>query len=282
MEDKIQTLYEHAHGGLMARNASRKGEIIGDMILLYGNILHCGGRDAADLLQPEGPPVSPARIEQPGQPDLLRMVHPRDLNQRKPGTREGRAIFLHAIAHIEFNAINLALDAIYRFRNLPSDYYRDWLSVAEEETQHHHLVIERLSELGYKYGDFPVHNGLWDIARRTDSDLISRLAMVPCVFEARGLDVAPPMIKKLIAVGDPKSAEILQLILDQEVAHVAIGLRWYRYACGQQGVDPLDRFIELIGEYLPGRPQGPFNFHHRRLAGFSSEWMNRLESLRRN
>ncbi len=276
MEDKFESLYELAHCGLMAKNACMKGEIIDDMIQRYEAM------DPTVLLEEEGIPLPPLRIEQPGQPGRLDLVHPRELNQRKLGSPKGRAIFLHAIAHIEFNAINLALDAIYRFRNLPSGYYSDWLSVAEEEAQHHRLIVQRLSALGYKYGDFPVHNGLWDIARRTDTDLVSRMAMVPCVFEARGLDVAPPMIDKLIAVGDQKSAEVLQLILDQEVAHVAIGLRWYRYACCQQGVDPLDRFVELIGEYLPGRSQGPFNFHHRRLAGFTGEWMTRLQSLNPN
>ena len=218
-------------------------------------------------------------IRYPGQPGSLQLVHPKMLKQRKLGSPEGRAIFLHAIAHIEFNAINLALDAIYRFRDLPDEYYRDWLTVAAEEARHHRLIAERLVALGFQYGDFPVHNGLWDIAYRTRHDLVSRMAMVPCVFEARGLDVTPPMIGKLQAVGDHESADILQLILDEEIGHVAIGIRWYQFACQQQGLQPVKRFGELLDEYLPNRFMGPFNVPMRLAAGFSPQWIDYLEEM---
>ncbi len=256
----------------MARSAAQKEEVIGRMIA------HCNSDSFSEGDPCRSGNCQTLRIEQPGHPDSLNMVHPRDLKQRKLGTVEGKAAFLHAIAHIEFNAINLALDAIYRFRDLPDNYYQDWLRVAKEESEHHKMLVQRLSELGFEYGDFPVHNGLWDIALRTDSDLVARMALVPCVLEARGLDVTPPMIAKLNANEDQQSANILQVILDQEVDHVAIGLRWYRYACDQQGIDPLDRYIELIASYLPGRRQGPFNDHHRKLAGFPGEWMGRLKA----
>ncbi len=219
------------------------------------------------------------RIAQPGQPATLVMVHPHNLKRRKLSTAEGRACFLHAIAHIEFNAINLALDAVYRFRGLPVCYYRDWLRVAAEESRHHHLLVRRLQQLDSDYGAYPVHNGLWDIARRTDHHFLSRMALVPCVFEARGLDVTPPMIVKLRAVGDADSADILQHILDEEVAHVSVGIKWYRYACGLDAVNPIERFMDLMQEYLPNRRQGPFNTSKRQAAGFSAEWMDRLQQL---
>ena len=224
----------------------------------------------------EGAHPAPLELETPGQPDSLRYVHPRELKQRRLSTEAGRACFLHAIAHIEFNAVNLALDAVYRFRDLPAEYYRDWLRVALEEVTHHQLLVDRMWHLGYRYGDFPVHSGLWDIANNTSGSLLHRMALVPCVLEARGLDVTPPMIEKLTAVGDLESAGVLQVILDQEVEHVAIGIRWYKFACRLENVDPVERFVELVNDNLPNRLRGPLNTKHRLDAGFTSDWLERL------
>ena len=258
----MSDLHYWAHKALMACSMEEKSTLIESM----GHL-------------PEALPdadIAPKKIEQPGYPDKLRFVHPRSLKQRRLSTEEGRACFLHAIAHIEFNAVNLALDAIYRFRQLPDDYYKDWLRVAAEEVSHHQLLVERMRELGFEYGDFPVHKGLWDIAILSDENLMIRMALVPCVLEARGLDVTPPMIEKLNAVGDQKSAGVLQVILDQEVDHVAIGVRWYRFACQRENVDPVDRFMDLLAANLPNRVHGPFNAQQRLEAGFTADWLDRL------
>ena len=217
----------------------------------------------------------------PGYPGRLRLVDPREVARRSLGTVEGRACFLHAIAHIEFNAINLALDAAYRFGGLPDAFYRDWLEVARDEARHHAMLADRLGELGYRYGDFPAHNGLWDIACRTAHDLVSRMAMVPCVMEARGLDVTPGMIRRLRDVGDDRSAGILDCILREEERHVAIGVSWYRWACGERGLDPVPTFFSLLETYLPHRLSGPLNVDRRRAAGFDDAWLHRLESAAR-
>jgi uncharacterized ferritin-like protein (DUF455 family) len=218
-------------------------------------------------------------IADPGRPLQPQLVHPRDLKARKLHTAEGHAAFIHALAHIEFNAINLALDAIYRFRDMPADYYGDWISVAVEEAYHHDLLAEHLQTLGFRYGDFPAHSGLWDMALRTDADLLLRMALVPRVFEARGLDVTPPMIERLKQHGDTRGAEILGIILGDEVGHVAIGNRWYHWACEKRGVDPAKTFVDLINEYLPGRVKGPFHLAARLEAGFTEQELQQLENL---
>ncbi len=217
----------------------------------------------------------------PGYPDRLHLVDPREVPRRSLGTIGGRACFLHAIAHIEFNAINLALDAVYRFGGLPDEYYRDWLEVARDEARHHAMLEDRLEELGYCYGDFPAHNGLWDVACRTAHDLVGRMAMVPCVMEARGLDVTPGMICRLRDVGDDRSANLLECILEEEERHVAIGVSWYRWACGKRGLDPVPTFFSLLETYLPNRPLGPLNIDRRRAAGFDDAWLRQLESAAR-
>lgn len=223
--------------------------------------------------------VADREMPLPGYPDRLSLVDPRDVPRRSLGTIEGRACFLHAIAHIEFNAINLALDAVYRFGGLPDDYYRDWLEVARDEACHHAMLEDRLEELGYRYGDFPAHNGLWDVACRTAHDLVSRMAMVPCVMEARGLDVTPGMIRRFRDVGDDRSAGILETILEEEERHVAIGVSWYRWACRERRLDPVPTFFSLLETYLPHRLSGPLNIDRRRAAGFDDAWLRQLESV---
>ena len=218
----------------------------------------------------------PEPIRSPGRPPQLVLVHPRDLPRRGLGSVDGRAAFIHAIAHIELNAIDLAWDAAYRFRGLPAQFYVDWVMVANDESRHFVLLRDRLRELGYDYGDFDAHNGLWEMAEKTADSGLARMALVPRVLEARGLDVTPGMIVKLRSLGDDVTAGILDIILREEVAHVAAGSRWYRWHCQREGVEPRGRFRELLREYATGVLHRPFNTQARLEAGFDLE---ELESL---
>ena len=215
----------------------------------------------------------------PGRPSRPELVSPRFLKPRKLHTPEGKAAFIHALTHIEFNAINLALDAVYRFSNMPREFYTDWLKVAVEEAHHFELLAERLNELGYRYGDFPAHGSLWEMAVKTETGVLERMAMVPRVYEARGLDVTPGMIERLQKMGDSRSADILVLILRDEIGHVAAGNRWYLWACEQANQDPQQTFKDLIQEYRPGPVKGPFNYEARLQAGFTQEELKGLEQL---
>lgn len=215
----------------------------------------------------------------PGRPPKPALVHPRDLPKRGLGTHEGRAAFIHAIAHIEFNAIDLAWDAVYRFRNMPDVYYANWVSVANDEARHFAMLRERLQQLGYDYGDFGAHNGLWEMAEKTAHDGLARMALVPRVLEARGLDVTPGMIVKLRSLGDDATVAILETILREEVAHVAAGSRWFRWFCERAGVEPEARFRELLAEYARGVLHGPFNIEARSAAGFGEDELAALQQL---
>lgn len=224
-----------------------------------------GDEPAADAADPRVP-------GRPARPELIR---PRDVPTRGLGTVAGRAALIHAVAHIEFNAINLALDAAWRFRGLPDGYYADWLSVARDEARHFAMLRARLISLGYDYGDLPAHNGLWEAAEKTARDVLERMCCVPRVLEARGLDVTPGIIHRLTEIGDPETVAILDVILAEEVGHVAIGSRWYRWLCAQRGVDPLSTSRRLLAE------QGmnirlPINEAARRAAGFDEEEMSLL------
>lgn len=220
----------------------------------------------------------PEAIRMPGRPLRPALVHPRDLPRRGFGSDEGRAAFVHAIAHIEFNAIDLAWDAVYRFRGLPREYYADWVGVASDEARHFAMLRARLQQLGFDYGDFDAHNGLWEMAEKTAHDGLTRMALVPRVLEARGLDVTPAMITKLRALGDDATVAILEVILREEIAHVAAGSRWFRWYCNRAGVAPGPRFNELLAEYARSVLHGPFNFDARSAAGFDDD---ELEALRR-
>ena len=217
-------------------------------------------------------------LEHPGRPARPRLVAPKDVAHRKLSTAQGRAAFIHAIAHIEFNAINLALDAVYRFQDLPREYYLDWSRVALEESQHFLMLRERLAQIGCDYGQFDAHNGLWEMAVKTRDDLVARMALVPRVLEARGLDVTPGMIRKLQGQGDRKTAEILEIILEQEIGHVAIGSRWFRYACKRQGLAPEPTFKILLEKYYTGRVQKPLHLEARRRAGFKESELDALQN----
>jgi uncharacterized ferritin-like protein (DUF455 family) len=225
----------------------------------------------------DAPPPTP--IGMPGRPERPLLVHPRDLPRRGFGTVAGRAAFIHAVAHIEFNAIDLAWDAVYRFRGMPREFYADWVNVAHDEARHFVMLRERLREFGHDYGDFDAHNGLWEMAEKTAHDGLARMALVPRVLEARGLDVTPGMIAKLRSLGDDETADILAVILHEEVAHVAAGSRWFRWFCERAGVDPVPRFRELLAEYARAVLYGPFNHAARSAAGFDEEELAALEKF---
>jgi uncharacterized ferritin-like protein (DUF455 family) len=213
----------------------------------------------------------------PGRPDAPRLVPHVALAPRSPFTPAGRAALLHAVAHIEFNAINLALDAVWRFAGMPAGYYRDWLGVAGEEALHFSLLCEHLRDsLAHRYGDFDAHDGLWTMVEKTRHDIVARMALVPRTLEARGLDAAPPMQAKLARAGDRRAVEILDVILRDEVGHVAIGNRWYRWLCERDELDPLAHYAQLARHHEAPRPRPPFNLEARRRAGFSSAELERL------
>ncbi len=223
---------------------------------------------AAGALRPD-PCAAFDDATRPGRPGAPRLVHPRDVPQRGVGSDEGRAALLHAIAHIEFNAIDLALDAVWRFGGLPEAWYLDWAGVAAEEALHFGLLADELGRRGHAYGDFDAHDGLWAMALRTRGDALARVALVPRLMEARGLDVTPQIQARLASAGDEAGRAILQRILDDEVGHVAIGNRWYAWLCAREGVDPLGGWDALASRHGASSPRPPFNRDARLRAGFT-------------
>jgi uncharacterized ferritin-like protein (DUF455 family) len=228
--------------------------------------------------------VSPGRkldepADLPGRPERPELVEPRKLGRRSMQSPEGRAVLLHALAHIEFNAINLALDAVWRFCGMPEAFYVDWLKVAAEEAHHFSLLSARLAEFGHAYGDFPAHDGLWDMCERTRGDVLARMALVPRTLEARGLDASPPIRARLQQAGDHASAAILDVILRDEIGHVLIGNRWFRHLCDQASIDAHRTYLRLSDEYHAPKLRGPFNFEARRDAGFEEEELAALAGL---
>jgi uncharacterized ferritin-like protein (DUF455 family) len=240
--------------------------------VLYDSVLE-GSADCSPLTlidQPSG---------LPGRPDRPELVEPRKLGRRSMQSPEGRAVLLHALAHIEFNAINLALDAVWRFGGMPAAFYTDWLKVAAEEAHHFSLLVARLAEFGHAYGDFPAHDGLWDMCERTRGDVLARIALVPRTLEARGLDASPPIRARLQQAGDLASAAILDVILRDEIGHVLIGNRWFRHLCEQDGLDPHSTYVRLADQYHAPKLRGPFNFEARRDAGFDEAELAALAGL---
>ena len=219
------------------------------------------------------------QICEAGIPEKPALVPPREVPSRGVGSEHGRIILAHAIAHIEFNAINLALDAVYRFRDLPHEYYSDWLKVAAEEAYHFSLLNHYLQQRGYQYGDFPAHKSLWEMAQRTAHDVMIRMALVPRVMEARGLDVTPGLIKKLQHAKDLELVAHLEIIFRDEIGHVAIGSKWFNYFCAQRQLDARATFGQLINEYMNGTLKGPFDEVARMQAGFSEHEMADLRAL---
>jgi uncharacterized ferritin-like protein (DUF455 family) len=226
--------------------------------------------DAAAWRDPDAGATLAEPAGLPGRPARPRLVPPKDVPTRSQFTLEGRCALLHAIAHIEFNAINLALDALWRFAGLPPAYYHDWLSVAAEEATHFALLRAHLASLGHAYGDFDAHDGLWTMVERTAADPIARMALVPRTLEARGLDATPPMQARLARAGDHRAVEILDVILRDEVGHVAIGNHWYRWLCRRDGLDPIAHDALLVERHRAPRLRPPFNKAARQAAGFTA------------
>lgn len=247
---------------------------------LYGALLACDiedkcrrvrviktGLDGGCLHVDDAAPPEP--IVDCGRPSRPVLVAPNQLRKRRPGSPEGHAALLHAIAHIEFNAINLALDCAYRFRGLPETFYRGWVDVAAEEAMHFGLLRERLQALGSDYGAFAAHNGLWEMTVQTASDPLARMALVPRVLEARGLDATPPIMDKLRAIGDAATCRVLDIILRDEIGHVALGDHWFRYFCALKGLAPEPTYLILMAQFNAPWPKPPLNLPARRKAGFS-------------
>jgi uncharacterized ferritin-like protein (DUF455 family) len=233
-------------------------------------VIAIGAAQAAGNLDVDTSISLPA-VPEPGRPARPLLVEPRDLPRRKLASAAGRAALIHALAHIEFNAINLALDAVARFENLPPQYYRDWLRVACEEAHHYGLLASHLESLGFAYGDFPAHNGLWEAAAKTAGDVLARMGLVPRILEARGLDVTPGIQNRLRQAGDHDAVAILEIILRDEVGHVAIGNQWFGHLCALRGVGHESTFDRLLKEYGVAAPHPPFNEEARLRAGFRAE-----------
>lgn len=229
----------------------------------------------ARALDPDEAPDAGEQIFEPtgipGRPAQPELVAHTELKQRSVRTTEGRAALLHALAHIELNAIDLAADMVWRFAGMPDGFYRQWAIVAQEEALHFQLLRDHLRAIGYDYGSFAAHNALWEMAEKTKADLLARIALVPRTLEARGLDASPPIKAKLVAAGDLRAGEILDAILRDEIGHVAVGNHWYRVLCDQRGLDHVSTYGQLAERYGAPRPRGPFNLEARRAAGFNDD-----------
>ncbi|OYW78583.1 MAG: hypothetical protein B7Z19_06905 [Polynucleobacter sp. 32-46-5] len=207
----------------------------------------------------------------PGRPQKPELVPPLEVPKRRMDTIEGRASLLHSLAHIEFNAMNLALDAIWRFPNMPTQYYEDWLKVAKEEAYHFSLVNEHMQSYGFAYGDFLAHNSLWEMVERTTDAVIARMALVPRTMEARGLDAVPGIRDRFKQIKDAKAVEILEIILHDEIGHVFIGNRWFNFLCAKDNLSPITTYRDLARQYRAPTLRGPFNVEARQQAGFTQE-----------
>ncbi len=219
--------------------------------------------------------------ERPGRPDLPLLIDPKDVPRRSPFTAEGHAALMHSIAHIEFNAINLALDAVWRFNNMPEAYYRDWVQVALEESQHFQSLQSHMQRQGYAYGSFPAHDGLWTMCDNTRHDVVARMALVPRTLEARGLDATPLIQAKLRKVGTSQAheaCEILDTILREEVGHVAIGNQWFHWLCQREGLEPASFYAQAAVRHAAPRPKPPFNMLARKRAGFTEAELQALQA----
>lgn len=214
------------------------------------------------------PPLTPAR---PQKPELL---NPRDVPRRRPGSPQGRIALLHAVAHIELNAVDLHWDIIARFADvkMPMGYYDDWVKAASEESKHFNLISDCLEDMGSHYGALPAHAGMWRAAEDTVDDFMGRLAVVPMVLEARGLDVTPGMIEVFSKAGEVQAVEAMNVIYSEEVAHVAYGSKWFHFLCGRHDLDPKEVFHELVRTYFHGPLKPPFNEEKRAEAGLPPDF----------
>lgn len=218
-------------------------------------------------------------LVEPGRPDKPVLIPPKDVPRRKIKSDEGKAAMVHAFAHIEFNAINLAWDLIYRFQDMPVEFYQDWAHVAAEETKHFKLLQNNLKDMQYDYGDFPAHDGLWTIAEKTKHDILLRLAVVPRIMEARGLDVTPSLIERFRNIGDDKIVDILEIIYEEEIGHVNLGSKWYSYICNKRQQKPEETFKNIIKEFLPSVKTKKINHEARLMAGFTKAELDCLEKI---
>lgn len=261
-------LFDTARECLMARDLEEKLRLTEDAFQAWRR----GWLSTDAIAAPQAVPV-------PGRPPQPLLVSPRELPRRRLSSLQGHAALLHAVSHIEFNAINLAWDAVYRFRGMPAGYYTDWVRVAAEEAVHFRLLRGRLRELGHEYGDFPAHNGLWEMAVETAGDVLLRMALVPRVLEARGLDVTPGMRQRLGEIGDWQAQQVLDIVLRDEIGHVAAGTHWFREICADRELRAEETFRDLITQHLKGRIKPPFHTEARLAAGFSLEELRMLEAL---
>ncbi len=265
-----------------ADKLARVGALTVDLTALDTELSNAGQPDTAHtnaLTQSIACGDIPEHAGLPGRPALPLLVAPADVPLRSPFTLEGRAALVHAICHIEFNAINLALDAVWRFAGMPHAFYRDWTRVAVEEAQHFTLLHDHLQTLGHRYGDFPAHDGLWEMCEKTKHDIVARMALVPRTLEARGLDATPLIQARLRKVGTADALQfcaLLDIIVRDEIGHVAIGNHWYRWLCARDGLDPLAHNAILVRRHSAPRLRPPFNEAARRAAGFTEDEMRWL------
>ena len=225
-------------------------------------------------------PADPATPTRPGRPEKPDLVAPRLLKKRNLNSESGRIALIHALAHIELNAIDLALDIVARFaaQNIPLSFFDNWMQVADDEARHFTLLRDRLREMGADYGDLPAHDGLWQAATDTSGELTARLAIVPLVLEARGLDVTPGLAATLRDLGDTRTAAILDVIYNDEKTHVAVGAKWFRFFCAREGAHAADRFRVLVRKHFHGQVKPPFNDRARSAAGLTPLFYRALSS----
>ena len=268
MMDVDVSIHQAAYGCLMTSDPVEKACCVRKLRLAF-----LGGEytsNGAEAIQP---------VPDPGRPLRPELVPRQSLAARGLGTEAGRLALAHALAHIEFNAINIGLDAVYRFHAMPRAFYADWLQVAFEEAEHFELLRAYLNDHGKDYGDYPAHDDLWEMVRRTDDDVLIRMALVPRVLEARGLDVTPGLQRRLRAVGEIRLVEILDVIYREEMGHVRIGTHWFRHLCAERGLDARSTFRELLNQYMSGRIRGPYDELGRMHAGFTEEEMDDLRAM---
>lgn len=256
------TLRESALGALCLQQPEKKCQAVLDFYTTRD--LSCIDSGANQILQ-----IPPGTVV-PGKPLRPHLKPPQDMPRRSPSTPQGHAALIHALAHIEFNAINLALDAVWRFDAMPQAFYQDWWRVAYEEAQHFKLLSTRLTDIGFQYGDFDAHNGLWELAEKTQHDLCARMALIPRTMEARGLDVTPGVREKFRQIGDEKTVAALDIILRDEVGHVRLGNDWFHWVCQQRGIEASKYYTELLEQYRAPSPKKPLNIEARLKAGFST------------
>lgn len=264
-------LYQQTEDALLESNPRRKCELTFALAALWQQ------SKLPRISQVDGIVFKILALDEPGQPVLPELVNPRHLKRRSMSSAAGRIGFLHAFAHIEFNAINIALDAVYRFREMSDEYVSDWLLVASEEAKHFLLLDDCLTERGSFYGEHDAHRGLWDMVCKTRHDILHRMALVPRVMEARGLDVTPSMINKFNQANDLRAVEILEIIYRDEIGHVRIGNFWYQTLCDERKLDSTQTFSDLVDFYMDGKLRGPFNWPARLEAGFEKSELESLE-----